>query len=460
MKYTVFGFNQQKLVDYGLDMIDAGILRWYVDFYQTDAMVKIPVKGMPDHVWVKFAKIAEDLPTIGFTDIRQITKRFDKFCTNGVMSKTKVHTQHGAKVGFYLHKMVLDELLRKPDKKNTATALNVSPGELEKLQTTYLKGDREKPDFSDCGTLPFDDTSDNSATAEFCSCENPQQQKSVVAQQQKSVVATVNSSTIEFKKEAAAADFSENNAGNMLFSLEKLEKTYNQASLFFQELTDSFKNIKNELKTSSATAEFCSCENPQQQKSVVAQLQKKVVAKSIKSALQDISSELVFDEQFYNDVAAFLEINTLDETYLQWIWEYVKSKKDIQNVRSFFYKIYNASDILELYKNRIKEEQKKTEARQIICPVCAKQFDRISYLSCPECGLAQSDFENERKVARLKKIMQLPPEKSKAMEKERMQAYRDARQQGSFAPAREILAAIDKKYGIPEYTENIEKEPK
>lgn len=35
MKYNIEGFNQEKLVEMGLNSDDAIILRWFVDFYST-----------------------------------------------------------------------------------------------------------------------------------------------------------------------------------------------------------------------------------------------------------------------------------------------------------------------------------------------------------------------------------------------------------------------------------------
>ena len=41
MKYTIEGLNQEKLVEYGLNGIDAIILRYIIDFWHTGKMAKI-----------------------------------------------------------------------------------------------------------------------------------------------------------------------------------------------------------------------------------------------------------------------------------------------------------------------------------------------------------------------------------------------------------------------------------
>ncbi|GMO61601.1 MAG: hypothetical protein Ta2A_07790 [Treponemataceae bacterium] len=342
MKWTVFGFNQQKLVDYGLDILDAAILRWFVDFYQTDAMVRIPVAGKEDHVWVKFLRIAEDLPTLGFSDVRQIRKRFDKYCEKGVMSKTTSRGNKGLFCGFLMNKQLLDELLRYPHKKNKPTStLDVSAAELEHLSIEYLSPNSQNIEDT-AASLPFDEKNDETdeipqLAAQLPAQEQksavPQEQKSVLAQGQKSalpgsqgqksalaegqksVLALVNSSTKEFKKEAAAADFS---AKYTEKTIENLEKAYQNALTVCETLTSSLKDVKNildlqEQKNAVPEEQKRALPSSQGQKSVLPQGQKNALAKQ----LQDISPELVFDEKFYDAAAAFLNTNALDASYLQ-----------------------------------------------------------------------------------------------------------------------------------------------
>lgn len=84
MKYTIEGFSQKLLIDYGLDISDALILRWFVDFQPK--MAKINDNGK-DYLWVKYQAVIEDLPALGINNKQVIARRFDKFVKSGIMEK-------------------------------------------------------------------------------------------------------------------------------------------------------------------------------------------------------------------------------------------------------------------------------------------------------------------------------------------------------------------------------------
>ena len=84
MKYTIEGFNQKKLVEFKLNITDAIILRWYVDFLPK--MAQITHNGA-SYTWVKYQAIIDDLPAIEITNKQVIARRFDKFVNAGIMEK-------------------------------------------------------------------------------------------------------------------------------------------------------------------------------------------------------------------------------------------------------------------------------------------------------------------------------------------------------------------------------------
>lgn len=45
MKYTMLGFSQQIAADYGLDLNDLAILRWFVDFKESSNMRSMKIDG-------------------------------------------------------------------------------------------------------------------------------------------------------------------------------------------------------------------------------------------------------------------------------------------------------------------------------------------------------------------------------------------------------------------------------
>lgn len=76
MKYTIFGFSQSLMVEQGLNISDAGILRFMVDFYHTGKMRKTTVDGR-EYIWINYRYVAENLPIIfnGPKDLSLRTKK-------------------------------------------------------------------------------------------------------------------------------------------------------------------------------------------------------------------------------------------------------------------------------------------------------------------------------------------------------------------------------------------------
>lgn len=87
MKYTIEGFSQAKLVEFKLNISDANILRWFVDFLPK--MSKIDDNGIT-YYWVCYQQVINDLPALEITNSEVIRRRFDKFVNAGIMIKTVI----------------------------------------------------------------------------------------------------------------------------------------------------------------------------------------------------------------------------------------------------------------------------------------------------------------------------------------------------------------------------------
>ncbi len=84
MKHTIMGFQQEKLIELGLDIQDAAILRYFIDFKNTDAM-KAEIKEDKVYYWVVYEAVEAELPMLGLQK-RAIMKRFLKLRDVGVLT--------------------------------------------------------------------------------------------------------------------------------------------------------------------------------------------------------------------------------------------------------------------------------------------------------------------------------------------------------------------------------------
>jgi len=118
MKYVVAGYSQKILVDKKLDIIDAEILRWFIDFYFTGKMTKvIDKKTNFEYVWVKYQAIIDDLPILGITNKQVIARRFKKMVDAGIL-KSYLHKKNGVYSCFQINEDEYNTLIEyKKDEK-------------------------------------------------------------------------------------------------------------------------------------------------------------------------------------------------------------------------------------------------------------------------------------------------------------------------------------------------------
>lgn len=86
MKYTVEGFQQEVVVDMGLDYADVGILRWIVDFMATGRMTTADIDG-EKYYWIKYGYLLNELPVLRIKDKEAVSKRLDKMVSCGLLEK-------------------------------------------------------------------------------------------------------------------------------------------------------------------------------------------------------------------------------------------------------------------------------------------------------------------------------------------------------------------------------------
>ena len=87
MKYTIEGFAQDQLIELQLDVSDALILRWFIDFAGTGNMKRL-IHDHQIYYYVKYSGIISALPVLGITSTKGIGKRFDRYVEKGLLLKT------------------------------------------------------------------------------------------------------------------------------------------------------------------------------------------------------------------------------------------------------------------------------------------------------------------------------------------------------------------------------------
>lgn len=98
MKFTINGFNQEKLIKYGLDAVDALILRYFIDFKDSGDMVIEIINNKP-YYWVRYSYLISTIPIINLKSKDALRRRLKK------LEKCKVlihyHKNQGGSYSYY-----------------------------------------------------------------------------------------------------------------------------------------------------------------------------------------------------------------------------------------------------------------------------------------------------------------------------------------------------------------------
>ena len=115
MKYTIEGFSQVKAVELKLDIADLLILRWVVDFANTDRMVKMQV-GNKIYFWLKYEGLLKELPILGITK-DGLYRRLMRMVEKGVLEHTTI--KQGGTYSMYRLGVAYDSLVSTEDIEGT-----------------------------------------------------------------------------------------------------------------------------------------------------------------------------------------------------------------------------------------------------------------------------------------------------------------------------------------------------
>ncbi len=101
----VAGFDQLAMIEHGLDIVDAHILQWYLDFAGSGKMrmlrdSKGEIYSEAGHIyyWVNYQALINTFPIFGIGTTRAVTKRFSRYVDEGLMKKKTALTKNGLAV--------------------------------------------------------------------------------------------------------------------------------------------------------------------------------------------------------------------------------------------------------------------------------------------------------------------------------------------------------------------------
>lgn len=84
MKLSIMDYHQPTAVAYGLNMDDLLLLKWFVDYRNTDRMNLVMINDEP-YYWINYKKVLEDLPILRINNKDVLRRRFKKLCDADIL---------------------------------------------------------------------------------------------------------------------------------------------------------------------------------------------------------------------------------------------------------------------------------------------------------------------------------------------------------------------------------------
>ena len=109
MSYTIHGFQQAVLVEYGCDTIDAFFLRWFADFVHTGKMQYVEEKGERFY-WVNHDYFIRENPIVKITTPAVMGRRLRRLCKAKVLYSCSRKFHEGTKNFYRVNPKVYERL--------------------------------------------------------------------------------------------------------------------------------------------------------------------------------------------------------------------------------------------------------------------------------------------------------------------------------------------------------------
>lgn len=97
MKYTINGFSQAKLIEYGLDEKDSLLLRYLVDFKGSGKM-RSRIVGQEEFYWLSYKGVIEEYPILNLKE-DSVYRRLKKLCDKRILKSITI--REGGTYSFY-----------------------------------------------------------------------------------------------------------------------------------------------------------------------------------------------------------------------------------------------------------------------------------------------------------------------------------------------------------------------
>ena len=382
MKYTIEGFAQDQLIELQLDVSDALILRWFIDFAGTGNMKRL-IHDHQIYYYVKYSGIISDLPVLGITSTKGIGKRFDRYVEKGLLLKT-VKRQGNGTILFFAPTRKLLELQYNSTKGTTVPFVQSPSIPTDNFIQNELDFDGQELQEN----LPTSKASSSSDKKETEAPHNSMKGTTVPFSTKKRTEVLIDTMTgtgvlISTPKETGVPVSTTMGTPVSVRKEPKFPSERNSSSHHFK--TDY--STKNSSTTNSLTIN---------QQDTTKDLDSAVAV--LKNAFGKKITTEVFSPDFWEKTASFLTDQKLPvesiPPYVDFLFDYAQ-KNNPRNLQHYLYKTAATAYMVAEFQTQEIKRTPSTEIQEKKRHNCSLCWETFEGSTCPTCGLAVKDWHNE-----------------------------------------------------------------
>ena len=378
MKFNISGFNQKKLIEYGLDANDALILRWLIDFAATGKMKKLIDEDKTVYYHVFYEAIIEEFPLMGIKTTKSIATRFEKYVSAGLLLKKRGGSHFGGSLTLYALTENITEMMY--ENRDMQCSNNFS----EKKLTSVRQDEKimQSDDIVEC---------QNNNTFSSNKTENIGEYLTFLGENTQKLQKNMPENKIFLKNDMQCSNnFSEKKLTSVRQNEKNLQKKFGSSREeveFFSEGSKLPFALNNPSTNSSGNSSS-----------------KKTEKEELTRILEYYVDVRTFSDDFVpNLLKKFNKLNLLMPDYQEYIdfaYDYCSKKVlDKSKLMAYIYSSFGDNFLItQFFNKKAKEKQDKAflENINIKCPVCGTVHSK--YFDCPECNLKNPKSEIEKKI--------------------------------------------------------------
>ncbi len=406
MKYSLDGFSQNEIVELDLDDKDTRILRWFVDFKNSNNMI---TKTYNNEIYflVKYSAVIKEFPAMKISE-RNVSSRFMKFKNCGLLKKKLQKTAKGTLTYFCFNEELLKKIEYNPD-----TYKNKQGVESMQTHQQIIVNGFENVDSH----LHFSADALNNPSTNLNPTTNYTKNSDKHSLEVETIKLLVDK-IIEIGSNDRKRQVEIQNINSKLDKLLKCSNTHQQKN------AGGNLDVNSKLRKNDEYFKITSKNNTESE--IFTADINNTDKDKIKAAVSVYYDSNCFSNELWEKLEILFTHNSFTEEMIKQYITYIQEKVEVKKPDSkinYFYSIVTKPSFVGQFLEEIKTKSEKIEkinAQKVTCSSCKTSYN-YSVRRCPNCDLDVNNNESSEFIAFHKALLSLSQKEKDALNIEKCQ---------------------------------------